>query len=111
MTERRQRCGLPTVTEEAPPDHLSGMNVSSVTLLERVAPGNVIRRCEGKALADVLIQSVSAQQSNSAACLLSLTLLLHTDQRAIDFFYSEASGILSGKKLQNLKTCLCRLAY
>lgn len=62
------------------------MNVDSVTLLERVAPGNVSRRCEGKALADVLIQSVSAQQSNSAACLLSL-MLLHTDQRAIDFYF------------------------
>lgn len=90
---------------------LSGLNVSSVTLLERMAPGNVIRRCEGKALADVLIQSVTAQQSSSASVSIITDAAALHKQKGYPFFFSKAHGILSRKKLQNQKRLVCvRLA-
>lgn len=89
---------------------LSGLNVSSVTLLERMAPGNVIRRCEGKALADVLIQSVTAQQSSSASVsIITDAAALHKQKGYPFFFFKSSWNPVEEEVTESKKTCLCAL--
>lgn len=89
---------------------LSGLNVSSVRLLERMAPGNVIRRCEGKALGDVLIQSVSAQQSSSASMsIITDVAALHKRKGHPIFFFQKLME--SSRSYRFIKDLfVCRLA-